>query len=290
MTLRVDVHRPGAIVPSDYEYVGSYDAGGAGEPAWGVVEIRKACEDVGYHRNGMIFGHIGKCGVCGANFRYGDLWEHVPSKQLVHLGHDCADKYSLIANRPEFETYLATLKAGRKAAIDAEMRRNRRAKYLSDKPELTQALELDHKILRDMSAKVDQYGELTAKQVAFALRLANEVRNPKPVEPLIPAPVVEGKRQTVQGEIVSCKAYETAYGTTIRITVKVRTEHGAWLAWGTKPASLMRSSSECQGASVGDTIAFDAKLENGRDAHFAIFKRPTNARIVQRKHMATDSA
>jgi hypothetical protein len=98
----------------------------------------------------------------------------------------------------------------------------------------------------------------------------------------VPAP--EG-RVTVRGRVVSKKGVESAYGWTLKMTVKVETTEGTWLAWGTVPADLaliQHPTIEYQQTVLerGDEIEFTATLACGRDAHFAIFKRPTKARVI----------
>ena len=39
MTIRADIHRPGAIIPAEYSYVLSYDLGGPDEPPFGLKEF-----------------------------------------------------------------------------------------------------------------------------------------------------------------------------------------------------------------------------------------------------------
>ena len=96
--MRTDLHRPGAIVPAHYVYVLSYSLptfeNGWPIPAINVDLILKLKQEPN-----AIFaktGGVGKCSVCGAHFIYGDLWRHTFSGEYIHLGHDCADKYSLL--------------------------------------------------------------------------------------------------------------------------------------------------------------------------------------------------
>ncbi len=61
-------------------------------------------------------------------------------------------------------------------------------------------------------------------------------------------------------------------------TIKVHTDAGVWLAWGTLPAALLDAQ-----PSVGDVVEFTATLKRGRDAHFALYSRPTGGEIVSRR-------
>ena len=82
------------------------------------------------------------------------------------------------------------------------------------------------------------------------------------------------KSQHPWGVIVSLKEHEGQWGVTTKMTVKVVTAEGVWLAWGTVPAGL-----ECE---RGDEVQFDATLEAGRTPEFAFAKRPTKASVTKK--------
>ncbi len=130
---RSDPHRPGAIVPADYEYVFSYNLA-TSEGGWPIPSLGINCEldrryirknddgtetvvngshdadglccVVGMRGRGHKFfdgSGAGKCSVCGTCYIYGDVWRHVPTGEHIHLGHTCAAKYSMLADRSEWE-------------------------------------------------------------------------------------------------------------------------------------------------------------------------------------------
>lgn len=223
------------------------------------------------------FGGTGKCSICGAAYTYGQVWKHLPTGELIHVGHDCADKYELFANDPEWTAQLDMLKRRRKAYVESCVRAKRYNAALERTPGLREALATDHRISRDLDSKLRQWGSLSSAQIALAFRLqaqAVEARNapPKPAEVHVAAP--EG-RQTVRGVLVSKKPYETPFGVAIKGTVKVSTPEGVWLAWGTLPRALLDSTPQ-----VGQTVEFTATLKRGRDAHFALYSRPTGGQIL----------
>lgn len=266
-TKRTDAHRPGAIVPRDYEYVCSYDCGTFSEPPWGFDELRA---HVLANKGAPMFGAAGKCGVCGAGYRYGDLWLHTPSGALVHLGHDCADKYQLVANRDDWSAYLETLKIRRKAEIERLRRNARLEQYYAADPSMRAILEIEHPILQDMVSRVRQWGSLSPKQVELAARLASEAwcpERPKREETKVAAPT---GRTVVEGVVVSKKTDESYYGIQTKMTVKVTTPEGVWLCWG----------STLDQVEVGSPVRFRATLVAGREPHFAFAKRPHDLRDV----------
>jgi hypothetical protein len=248
------------------------------DDAYGIKEARELCEGVNWGKDGRMFGHMGKCGVCGAVYRYGDIWQHIPTGHLLHVGHDCADKYSMLADREDFNAALESIKRRRAAVIQAEHNRIIRANFLTANPGLEEALAVDHYILRDMNDKLNQYHALSEKQVAFAFKLAKEVQEKAlmPAEVMIAAPIGK-ERTTIRGRLISRKAHESQFGIVLRMTVKVETDAGNWLCNGTCPNELYATNGEVQ---IGCFVQFDAMLVPGREPHFAFFKRPTQARVI----------
>ncbi len=108
---RTDPHRPGAIVPADYEYEFSYSLAttcdGWPVPSVNVRELVVPLLARARRGEAALFEHpswgwgTGKCSICGAHFLSGDVWRHVPTGEYLTLGHTCADKYSLAADRGE---------------------------------------------------------------------------------------------------------------------------------------------------------------------------------------------
>jgi hypothetical protein len=140
----------------------------------------------------------------------------------------------------------------------------------------------------DLEAKLMSFGSLSEAQMALAFKLHSEAFCPaRPSETNVAAP--EG-RQTIRGTVVSVKEHRGDFGDTLKMTVKVTTDAGTWLCWGTVPSGLTaRTWSPYQtdhaGAltsevAKGVEVEFTATLVRGREPHFAFFKRPTNATII----------
>jgi hypothetical protein len=272
--VRTDPHRPGAIVPADYHFLCSYAFGVEGIPAINVDLARQhMAAHAPFKHPARGFG-LGSCSVCGACFNYGDLWLHLPTDAVITLGHDCADKYSLMVDRSAFELEVGNAKAARAQAIAKAERAEARAAFLAQWPGLAEALACAHPIVQDIGSKLDAYGSLSEKQVALVLKLAHEAANPEPAEAHVPAP--EG-RVTFRGVCVSLKSRETDWGPTMKITVKVSTPEGSWLAWGTCPAAILGQG---EGPLKGKTVEITATLKHGSDAHFALMSRPSG-RVVE---------
>lgn len=294
--MRDDIHRPSTLVPADYEQHVDYDLGNYPMPAFGVdctmpvptydAEGRPTGYYVGKHGTGdrccltraedvaraegrKIFGARGKCGVCGAHFRYGTMFRHVAG-DLVHMGHDCADKYELM-----YDSSATELEQGRRErALATVIRRAEndieRAEFLAANPGLEVDLAVSHPIIADIAAKFVTYRSLSEKQVALVRKLADEVRNPKPAEEQERHAVAPtGKGIEFEGVIVGAKLrVSEQWGASWKVTVKVTNDDGAvWLAWGTAPKMLLDVAvAMATAAEDADRAAWVARATAARDA------------------------
>lgn len=296
---RTDPHRKGAIVPAEYVYVFSFNlpTSHEGHPVRGLgincetdlswvervgeqdvhhVGAHRPSNDccvLGLRRRGEKFathGGPGKCTACGASFVYGDVWRHTPTGEHIFLGHDCAAKYGLLADRSAWELEHGRRKQAAAVAAERALRQEERDGFLAKHPGLREDLTVDHHIVRDIADRFQARRSLSDKQVALVRKLAHETRNPAPPEKHVDAPT---GRCTFRGRIVSIKDHESQYGITPKLTIKVETPTGSWLAWGTCPRDLE--------AARGDLIEITATLSHGRDKHFAFYKRPAGARRLE---------
>lgn len=277
MDTRTDCHRPGLFIPGNYTYLLSYVIG---RPAWCPwmprLELDRAREIA---RPEVTFKHptwgfqLGKCSVCGALFNYGDLWRHEPTGDIITMGHDCADKYAFMADRSAFLLEVGRVKEARAVEIKKEREAAKRAKFLAENEGLEAAFACPHNIVQDIKARFEQWGSISERQVALVMKLASEASKPKPQyadDRHTPAP--EG-RVTFQGLVVASKVVDSMYGSQVKITVKVETRDGVWLAWGTCPAAVLDATCN-EGGVRGKTVEITATLKQGRDAHFALMSRP----------------
>lgn len=314
-TARTDLHRPSTIKPEEYSLVLSYSlpsvCGGWPVPSFGIncaLDKRHEVTDpetgkkrmvngecdgsgrccvIALRQSGRKFaptGTTGKCSVCGTGFVYGDVWEHGPSGEHIHIGHQCADKYELIADRREFERTLEGVRVRSAREHEKAMKDEQRQAYIDSVEGLRAAFETDHDIVRSIKESFfsSKWTSLTPKQERLVLKLYRESLRPKKAEqPKVPAVIASG-RQTVEGEVVSVRFKDSYYGGSFKLTVKVEAEGGVWLAWGTCPSALLDAEGNQGGNRLkGSKVRFDAKLKQGRDDYFALFSRPTKAVVVE---------
>lgn len=280
---RDDPHRPGVIIPTDYSYVLSFGLMPPPEPGeppirFNVSEALKFWETEKFCR---IRGGIFSCTVCGAHYNHGDIWCHKPTGEHITVGHDCADKYSLFHTRQEWEAWHKEQTRLRSLAAKERKYKQAAHSFLERHPGLKEAFDLLEGdsyikpetrpivVLRDMLFRLNRYGSLSENTVAYALKLAEELRKPKEEEKHVPAPI---GRVTVRGTVVSLKDYESNYGPCYKMTVKVETSEGSWLVFVSVPS--------CLTVERGMTVEFKATLEHGNEPHFAFGKRPTGARVI----------
>lgn len=181
---RTDCHRIGVLVPTDYTYVLSYiiPEANAANTGYRFDDARKACEAIGYGATSPMFGNMGRCAICGASFRTGDIWQHAPTGDLVHVGHECADKVELAmdaGSRRDLARAQAGIKVARKAnkakATATESVNAVRVHYEASYPGLTAALNLNDPRCKAFAKDFDKCrglsGEDCAKIIAHAAKV-----------------------------------------------------------------------------------------------------------------------
>jgi hypothetical protein len=279
-TLRSDPHRPGAIQPHMYTSLGWYAlASRNGRVLMAKVSAWMRTEEAIDFR-AVEFGDWGKCGICGAAFVYGEVWQHQELLDVVHVGHDCAAKYKMTSGT-NWTAIMAQREKTLKALESERKNRLAREQALAENPGLAAALAFDHYITKDIAARFEKYGTISPKQVALVMKLEREAgdreaakqkRQAEQASEIHVSAPVNASRQAVQGVVVSVKEQVNDYGVRTVMTIKVTTALGSWLCWGTAPAAIKPSR--------GDVVRFDCVLQAGKEDYFAFIKRPTKAEIV----------
>jgi len=242
----------------------------------------------------------GSCDYCGTAIMHA-YWIASADGRTFKVGSDCVFKTYRTAPKKD-ALYLEVRKAqlamaregrevkrtARREAARAERKAgvpSRKATFLALNPGLDLALALDHATVRDIAAKLDEWGDLSPRQVDFVWALYAQAYGPQ-LSPEVNVPAPVGKA-TVRGKVVSTKVVDSVYGTQWKMVVKVSdAQRNTWLVWTTVPRNLVGGYNPQPGSVKnlddlrGCEVQFNATLEPGRESHFAFGKRPTKASIT----------
>lgn len=271
---RTDPHAAANLIPSNYAHVLTFAHAGTEDgwpvPAYNVdVLVAMMREHRFFHRHGTT----SRCDVCGACFRFGDVFEHSPTGERIVVGWECADKIATL-DRSTFDRQLGSLREATLAEARRAEKAEQRAAFFTANPGIENDLQGDHYILRDMAEKLERFGSLSEAQVALARKIADEARE-RATERKVPVAFVNGARAFVRGTVVSVKTVAGYRMQERKMTVKVTTpDGGVFLLYGACPASVAT-------VGRGAVVEFSATIQHGqRDPSFGFFKRPTKAVLV----------
>lgn len=292
MTARTDIHRPSAIVPLDYEYVGVFYQGVSEDMADAYRDDHRELDHLlGEDWDRVIGVPDGNyktkstCDHCGSAFAHGVVYRHRPTGELLVVGHICGQQTLLPAtDQAGQRRKLAEREAQRLASLRAN------EEYRQSKPELLAAFALAHEdrfqvrtadwhvsTLLDIERRFrSSYPELSEKQEALVLRLAEELPGKldeqarRDAENAAAENVPTGRVEIV-GEILSRKETTNDFGFVTKVTVK---DDRGFRVYGTLPSAI-------EEAKRGDRVSFTAAVEPSKDdPKFGFYKRPTKASVL----------
>jgi hypothetical protein len=281
---RTDVHRPSAINPAEYEFVGieymkTHDLGDILTLAEEKKMIRRHRERTGgtYSRH----QHGGNCMICGAAAIYTMLFWHQPSNTYIRTGGDCAAKMEM----GDVARFRA-VKQGVKDAREAMAGKRKAKAYLEDNGlHAVWELYLDNNrhscektyIVLDITRKLVKYGSISEKQTSFLRRLMDQITNRDKMqakwdaEKVAAANCPEGK---IEMELTVLKEEwrDSQYGAQYKGLFKHAT---GYLVWGTIPSPL-------GDVNRGDVVRFTATVKaSDKDPKFGFYSRPSKAVMVK---------
>lgn len=284
--MRTDIHSPKSLEfdPAQYDLVGVFYLGEDREQFEFLAyqkEIQRLI-DSGFRR----FGGSRNCAHCGARLSYSALMVRRDSGEFLHIGETClGNRFEL--SRAEFQHLRETQRLNRERATIAE----RRASFLAEHPIVAELLEFvaDVDSFEFLNSLADSFNSrallsdnqlnalpkaLTGARKAIQARAEREATSNALRASGVVAP--EG-RVIVEGEIVGLKWQESAYGDTLKMTVK-STE--GWCVFVSVPSDISN-------VDKGDIVRFTATLtRSDSDSLFAFGKRPTNATVKGWENLA----
>jgi len=277
MTTRTDIHRPSAITPEDYSFIGcDYYGPNYGENLDRQF-IRKHMDRTGGKYS--THHHGGSCHVCGASAMYVAIYHHAKTNTYIVTGEDCASKMDTgeaIAFRSLRKRIAAERKAdkGVKKAVETLKAANLTAAWEIYK-DANRVDKYEENTIRDIVSKLVRYGTISEKAEGFmrsliekiAKRAEIEAERARATEAALPVPMTDA-RILIKGKVLSVKVVDGYYGRQTKILVQ---HADGWKIWGTAPCHCDR----------GDEIEFCAKIERSdKDEKFGFFSRPTKPRII----------
>lgn len=281
---RVDVHRPSAIEPADYEFVGFQylkveDIGDAEFLRSERERIRRHMERTGGTYSSHAHG--GNCHICGAHCVYIAIHFHKPTNAYVKTGLECAEKLDC-GNADRFRKSVRTALeqvAGKRKAKALLEANGLAAAWTIYTAENRDGFKRDEQTVCDIVGRLVQYGQLSEKQIGFLGSLCQRIANRPELEAAwkaeaeAAAPVpVTAERIQLRGQIVGFKAADLENGFPARLILKAE---AGFKVMGTVPKSIAD-------AQKGDTVEFFATVKpSAHDPKFGYFSRPTKAEIVK---------
>ncbi len=305
---RTDIHRPSAIDPDAYEFIGveyqkTEDIGELMMLAEERKRIRAHMARTGgnYSRH----RHGGNCHVCGAHCIYTALFYHPETNVYIRTGFDCADKMHMGDERL-FRAFKAAIhdarerKAGKHKAqavlSDAGLSRAwelyEMSYHSNDLPSLVaigavtdrgEGSEYGRYVnseelntLTDIVGKLITYGSISEAQERFLGKLVYridhkaEVLAEREAERQAAADCPTG-RVKISGTVLKVETRDTAYGLQVKMTVKA---DGGFIVWGTVPSSL--ELIEVEREEDGDTWTEQRALERGDKVEFTATITPSD--------------
>lgn len=291
---RTDPHRPGAIVPDDYEYVGQECLKIECLADCYVLQAERANIRAHMTRTGGAYSHHehgGNCGVCGSvNTVYTILYWHRPSNTYVRMGSDCAAKCDMGGDtdggafRAAVQDALAAQAGKRKAQAVLTEAGLTRCWDLYATPgfhgcecgcwcncarewERAQGWRTEEPTIIDIVRKLIQYGGISEAQERFLGTLLARIdgraeRDAAEAAARALAADCPTGRLVIEGVVLGLKEQESEYGIVTKMLVQA---DSGYKVWGTRTAN----------ANKGDRVQFRATVTPSRgDTKFGFFSRP----------------
>jgi hypothetical protein len=281
--MRTDIHRPSAIQPQDYQFVGIWYDPNEADVVGGARLLREERENIKAHMEKMggrwaNHQHGGTCHVCGAYAQYLAVFYHHGSNEYIRVGEDCTEKMDM--GEPE---RFATARRAAKNAREADAGKRKARIILQDLGleaawqyyEANQYFsEYEEAKCQDLVANLVRHGTFSDKQAEFLKSLLYRIDNRETLKAQKAAEKERAQdcptgRLSVKGTVLSLKEVEGTFGITLKMFVK--TAEGYTL-WGSVPKGL-------QGIGRGEEVTFTATISPSEsDKKHGFFSRPVRAK------------
>lgn len=267
---RTDIHRPSAIQPEEYQFVGIWFDPGAKDVVGGHKLLAEESERIAqfmaeHGAKWASHSHGGTCQCCGAHANYLAAFYHDHHNEMIRVGERCAEKIGMGCKR-YFESARNKVAQERKRLTSRD-----RARLQLEENGLQGAWALyearnyqgaNERIAYDLVMDLIRYKALSAKQWEFLKGLMHRIENKTPIA-VEDCP--EG-RMTIIGTVLSIKKVDGMYGTCWKMLVKA--SEGGYTVYGTIPRGLQ--------AEKGSVVTFTATVApSDKDPKHGYFSRPS---------------
>jgi hypothetical protein len=277
-SVRTDIHRPSAIQPENYDFVGIWYDPGAEDEVGGYMMLELERENIVGHMNQSggkwaTHEHGGTCMCCGAHASYLAVFHHSESNEYIQVGETCTGKMH--------QACAAAFASARRSVANAReaIAGKRKAEKILWDLGMVQAWDIykmssrpdfyEENTINDMVRNLVRYGSLTEKQEAFMRKLLStintreEVAAKRAAEKAQAADCPKG-RMVITGTVLSTKMSDGIYGSVLKMLVKTE---GGYTVYGTVPSGLE--------AERGSVVTFKATVEpSDKDSKHGYFSRP----------------
>ena len=283
-TERDDIHKPSLLDPAEYEFMAAFYQGSSEDMMrsyqYDMQEYDEALEQYPVFQGNH--DTKGTCDHCGAAFAHGALFLHIPTQELIHVGHICADNTvglpdKAAAARKKAEKYAAAQKAHRKQMEKTQAWRDEHEELVTWL-NWTVENENAHDFLSSLLGTINKWGDLSEAQTRAAYKWMEGAkkkaeRAAEDAVRLANAPAVSEGRYDIIAEIVSTKWQSSDFGDQLKMLVLLSDGNKLW---GTMPKVLRSRQAE-----AGTKVKFTATVtKSNKDEHFGFFAKPTNAEVI----------
>lgn len=297
---RVDIHRPSAINPEAYDFVGYGATPEDGYLLNNHARIFEHMERTG--GNWATHEHGGNCHVCGAHCIWTAVFYHPETNTYIHTGLDCAE------NLWNLDT--AAFRRAGKSAVEFRTGK-KKALVILEENDLMAAWDLymaewatlpkqpmrhgctaeflyyEEETIRSIVAGLVKYGNISDRQISFVKSLLAKIparaaalaAREAAYAAAAPVPTVEGRTKVV-GKVLSTRM-DDGWGYNQSVYKMLVMTNDGYKLWGTVPAAL-----GCP-LENGTMVEFEATVEpSDKDPKFGFFKRPTKAARIETSALA----
>lgn len=250
----------------------------------GHEEAREA-----YQANGAKVRGNGctQCDLCGAHYKMGALFLHLPTGLLVSMGHTCAanvglgicgERWRALVGRSnarkaqhERARYAALERARNVEAVKESLRR------LTPAERVLVRLAREERLGRNLREDLRRTGRLSEAQWSLLLRVGSRVQEARTAPaPATEWPLAEGRIE-VEATIVAVFQRQQDFGP--KWILAIDGPSGRTKLWGNCPSIIWEEHKwETLG---GKRVRFRAVVEQSeRDVAFGFVKRPTKVALV----------